>query len=65
MQNKVLELQDELSKQTQTEDVEQNSDMQILLDKLLSALPEINQDELKTKNIDGKQFLLIPIKENN
>ena len=39
--------------------------MQILLDKLLSALPEINQDELKTKNIDGKQFLLIPIKENS
>ena len=39
--------------------------MQILLDKLLSALPEINQDKLKNKNIDGKQFLLIPIKENS
>ena len=65
LQNKVIELQDELSKQAQTEVIEQTSDMQILLDKLLSALPEINQNELKTKNIDGKQFLLIPIKENN
>lgn len=66
LQNQVISLQDQLAKQSETQSInhEKTDELQNILDILSSALPQIDETKLKTKQIEGKNFLLIPLENN-